>query len=41
MDETNEVEVYSMTYSKQNNSFVFSGLRFSDNKYVVGEVSLG
>ena len=41
MDGTNEVEIYSMSYSQKKNSILFSGLRFSDNKYVVGEVSLG
>jgi hypothetical protein len=41
MDGSNEVEIYSMSYSQKKNSIMFSGLRFSDNKYVVGEVSLG
>ena len=41
MDGSNEVEVFSMTYSQKKNAVMFSGLRFSDNKYVVGEVSLG
>jgi hypothetical protein len=41
MDGSNEVEIYSMTYSQKNNAVMFSGLRFSDNKFVVGEVSLG
>ncbi len=41
MDGSNEVEIYSMTYSQKKNAVMFSGLRFSDNKYVVGEVSLG
>ena len=41
MDGTNEVEIYSMSYSQKKNAILFTGLRFSDNKYVVGEVSLG
>ena len=41
MDGSNEVEIYSMSYSQKSNSIPFTGLRFSDNKYVVGEVSLG
>jgi hypothetical protein len=41
MDGSNEVEIYSMSYSQIKNAIMFSGLRFSDNKYVVGEVSLG
>ena len=41
MDGSNEVEIYSMSYSQKKNAIMFSGLRFSDNKYVVGEVSLG
>ena len=41
MDGSNEVEIYSMSYSQKKNVIMFSGLRFSDNKYVVGEVSLG
>jgi len=41
MDGSNEVEIYSMSYSQKSNSILFTGLRFSDNKYVVGEVSLG
>ena len=41
MDGSNEVEIYSMSYSQKKNAIMFTGLRFSDNKYVVGEVSLG
>jgi hypothetical protein len=41
MDGSNEVEIYSMSYSQKKNAVMFAGLRFSDNKYVVGEVSLG
>jgi Pyruvate/2-oxoacid:ferredoxin oxidoreductase gamma subunit len=41
MDGSNEVEIYSMFYSQKKKAIMFSGLRFSDNKYVLGEVSLG
>ena len=41
MNGSNEVEIYSMSYSQRSNSILFTGLRFSDNKYIVGEVSLG
>jgi hypothetical protein len=41
MDGSIEVEIFSMTYSQKKNAVMFSGLRFSDNKFVVGEVSLG
>lgn len=41
VDDSNEVEIYSMSYSQKKNAVLFTGLRFSDNKYVVGEVSLG
>ena len=41
MNGTKEIEIYSMSYSLRSNSILFTGLRFSDNKYVVGEVSLG
>jgi hypothetical protein len=41
MDGSIEVEIYSMSFSQKKNSIMFSGLRFSDNKFVVGEVSLG
>jgi hypothetical protein len=41
LDGTNEIEIYSMSYVPRTNSVMFSGLRFSDNKFVIGEVSLG
>jgi len=41
MDSSNEIEIHSMSYSQKKNAIMFSGLRISDNKYVVGEVSLG
>lgn len=40
MDGSNEIEIYSMSYVPSTNSVMFSGLRFSDNKFVIGEVSL-
>ena len=40
MDSTNEIEIYSMSYSQKKNAIKFAGMRFSDNKHVVGEVSL-
>jgi hypothetical protein len=40
MDGSNEIEVYSMSYNSSRNTVVFSGLRFSDNTFVVGEVLL-
>jgi hypothetical protein len=40
MDDTNEIEIYSMSYNSARNSVLFNGLRFSDNRFVVGEVSL-
>lgn len=38
---TNEIEVYNMTYVVSTNKIMFNGLRFADNQFVVGEVSLG
>lgn len=40
IDATNEVEVYNMTYIPSTNRLMFNGLRFSDNRYIVGEVDL-
>jgi hypothetical protein len=40
LDASNEIEAYSITYVASRNSIMFTGLRFSDNKYVVGEISL-
>jgi hypothetical protein len=39
-DKTNEIEIYDMVFVAGTNKLLFSGLRFSDNTYVVGEVSL-
>jgi Zn-finger nucleic acid-binding protein len=36
----NEIEVYHVNYVASSNKVMFDGLRFSDNKYVIGEVSL-
>ena len=37
----NEVEVYHVNYVANGNKVMFDGLRFSDNKYVIGQVPLG
>ena len=39
-DGRNEIEIYDMVYVAGTNKLMFSGLRFKDNKYVVGQVSL-
>jgi hypothetical protein len=39
-DGSNEIEIYDMVFVAGTNKLMFSGLRFSDNTYVVGEVSL-
>lgn len=35
------VEAYHLTYAAESNSLMFDGLRFSDGKYVIGQVDLG
>jgi hypothetical protein len=40
MDGTNEVEIYSMTYVPAVGKVMFSGLQFSNNSYVVGEIAI-
>lgn len=40
LDGSNEIEIYSMSYNNIRNSVLFTGLRFSDNRHVIGEVSL-
>ena len=40
LDGTNDIEIYSMSYSERTNSILFSGLRFADNQFVVGQISL-
>jgi hypothetical protein len=37
----NEIEIYHMAYNSSTNKIIFDGLRFSDNKYVFGQVDLG
>ncbi len=37
---TNEIEVYRLNYVASSNKIMFDGLRFSDNKYVLGQVDL-
>ena len=39
-DGRNEIEIYDMVFIAGTNKLMFSGLRFSDNEYVVGQVSL-
>lgn len=41
IDGSNEIEIYNMTYVVSTNKIMFNGLRFADNQFVVGEVSLG
>lgn len=36
----NEIELYHMAYNASTNKIMFDGLRFSDNKYVFGQVDL-
>lgn len=36
----NEVETYRLHYLRSTNSIMFDGLRFADNKYVVGQIDL-
>ena len=40
LDSVNEVEIYSLDVIGDTNKIIFNGLRFSDNKLVVGEVDL-
>jgi hypothetical protein len=37
-DPTNEMEIYHLTYVPETHKMLFDGLRFSDNKYVFGEI---
>ena len=34
----NEIEIYHLTYVPETHKMLFDGLRFSDNKYVLGEI---
>jgi hypothetical protein len=36
----NEIEVYHLNYVSSGNKLMFDGLRFSDNKYIIGQVLL-
>ena len=36
----NEIEVYHVNYVTADNKIMFDGLRFSDNKYVLGQIDL-
>ena len=40
IDEQNEIEMFTMSYVSSTNKVMFSGLRFADNEYVVGEIDL-
>ncbi len=37
---TNEIEIYHLNYVASTNKIMFDGLRFSDNKYVLGQIDL-
>ena len=39
IDETKEIEIYRLNYVSSN-KIMFDGLRFADNKYVIGQVDL-
>jgi hypothetical protein len=39
-DRSNEIEIYDMVFVAGSNKLMFSGLRFSDGQFVVGEVAL-
>ena len=40
LDAENEVEIYSLAYSASQNRLLFSGLQFSNNSVVTGEIVL-
>lgn len=40
LDGSNEIEIGAMSYRASDNQLIFSGLRFSDNRTVVGTVNL-
>jgi len=40
LGETNEIEIYHLNYVAATNRIMFDGLRFSDNKYVIGQYDL-
>jgi hypothetical protein len=37
---SSEIEIYHLNYVANGNKVLCDGLRFSDNKYVIGEVDL-
>ena len=37
---SNEIEIYHLNYVASSNKIMFDGLRFSDNKYVIGQIDL-
>jgi hypothetical protein len=37
---TNEIEMYHLNFVASSNKIMFDGLRFSDNKYVIGQIDL-
>jgi len=37
---SNEIEIYHLNYVAADNKIMFDGLRFADNKYVIGQVDL-
>jgi len=37
---SNEIEMYHLNYVASSNKIMFDGLRFSDNKYVIGQIDL-
>ena len=40
LDGSDEIEIYNMAFDSSKNRVMFDGLRFSDNKYVVGFVNV-
>lgn len=41
LDAAQEVEIYHLAFSGSTNRVMFDGLRFSDNKFVIGSVDMG
>ena len=37
---SNEIEIYRLNYVASSNKIMFDGLRFSDNKYVLGQIDM-
>jgi hypothetical protein len=40
ISQSNEIEIYHLDYVAADNDVMFDGLRFSDNRYVIGRVNL-